>query len=166
MAKSLLILMLVMTQLLTGSGGSLYLCIKNDGSGFCFDTDIASCTCCHNHKVNQQNPCVTCGCEKAESCCKDDDNEASTSAHHGLLAAESCGCTHIPVMVSSEQPTTVARSSVTTESDRLTLLLAWLPSLRSIDGFVVSASPYRHWSGPPAVPDFALTVVATTVIRC
>ncbi len=165
MAKSLLILMLLTTQILAGSGGSLYLCIKNDGSGFCFDTDIAACTCCHK-EVTKQIACVGCGCESAESCRELEEQEACKAKHHGLLASEPCGCTHIPVMVSGEQATTVARTLVTTESERLTLLLAWLPSSSIVDQLAESDPPRWRWNGPPAIPDFALSVVATTVIRC
>jgi hypothetical protein len=37
MAKSLRMLTLMTTQLLSGSGGGVYLCLSNDGSFHCFD---------------------------------------------------------------------------------------------------------------------------------
>lgn len=168
MAKSLLILMLMTTQLLAGGGGSVYLCISNDGTCCCIDAGPASCTCCHEQETIQHDTCCAePGCEVAsESCCEFHEEGSPSSNHYGVVAVDSCGCTHIPVMVSSDQPTTVTRSSMTTDAERISLLVALPLSLGS--GFEISApSLHFRWNGPPTtVPDFALTVISTVVIRC
>jgi hypothetical protein len=156
MAKSLLILMLVTTQLLAGHSGTLYLCVSDDGSFCCIDTGSASCVCCHDEEKSAH-----------ASCCSDPECEEkpTESQQLGLSAGDPCGCTHIPVMVSADQPATVSRSSIMTESERLSLHIALL-SASFVYVEVVAPSPHLCWSGPPAVPDFALTVISTVVIRC
>jgi len=158
--------MLMTTQLLAGSGGPVYLCISNDGSYCCIDTGPASCTCCHGQEAIQHDACCgEPGCEAvSESCCEPHDEDPSQSDGHGLAAVDPCGCTHIPVMVSSDQPIT-ARSSTTTDVERLSLLVA-LPLALGSGLEIAAPSPHIHWSGPPAVPDFALIVISTVVIRC
>lgn len=168
MFKSLLMLMLMTTQLLAGSGGSLYLCVSNDGYYCCIDTGPASCTCCHEQEEIPHDICCSdpaCEEESAASCYERHEDEAP-EPQLGLLAADPCGCTHIPVTLSADQPTTVARFSITTESERLALLLAWLPSLHVDDEVVPLTSPHFRRSDPSAGPAFALTVISTVVIRC
>jgi hypothetical protein len=168
MAKSLLILMLMTTQLLAGSGGSLYLCVSNDGSYCCIDTGPASCTCCHDHEKIPDVACCSdpaCEDESAASSCEHHQDEAPQPRQIDLLVGDPCGCTHVPVMISSDQPTTVARSSITAEAERLSLQIAFL-SAPCVGIEVAAPAPPLRWSGPPAVADFALTVISTVVIRC
>lgn len=167
MVRPLLILMLMTTQLLAGSGGSLYLCVSNDGSYCCIDTGPASCTCCHEEEsIHHDTCCGEPGCEVvSEYCYEPHDEDAPQPDHHGLEAVDPCGCTHVPVMVSSGQPVTIARSSTTTDTERLSQLVA-LPLALGSGLEIVAPSPHIHWSGPPAVRDFALIVISTVVIRC
>lgn len=164
MAKSLLILMLVATQLLAGSGGSLYLCISGDGSYCCLDSGPGSCTCCHEQDDDPQ----ACASDCHEVTCSCHDRHETPAEPTVEIAKEGCGCIHIPLIVSAEQPTRVVRTATTTDAERLTQLIASPPSL-DIGRAISVASPSASWGGPPAVPQFALialTVVSTIVIRC
>ena len=166
MARSLLILMLMTTQLLAGSSGSVYLCISNDGSYCCFDTGPDSCTCCHDEQKEVVRHTCCGGCEK--------DGDHALWSHHEegqpvclddiFVAGDPCGCTHIPVVMSSDQPTNVVRSSSSVDGERLISLIAVLPTL-VFDHHVTAHPPLRR-ADPPELPDFALTVVSTVVIRC
>ncbi len=169
MIKCLLTLMLVTAQLLAGNSGSLYLCIREDGSYCCLDTGPVCCTCCHDHKALPQEVCCAdsvCDEESVSFSHKHHEDDASPPRQFDRLAGDSCGCTHIPVTVSADQPTTVIRLSITTESERLALLLAWLPSLHPVSEPVAVTSPHLRRSDPSAAPDFALTVISTVVTRC
>lgn len=161
MAKSLLILMLVATQLLAGSGGSLYLCISGDGSCCCLDSGPGSCTCCHEPDDDPQ----ACASDCDEVACRCHDGRETPAAPTVEIANDDCGCIHIPLIVSAEQPTRVVRTATTTDAERLTQLIASPPSL-DIGHTISVASPPASWGRPPAVPQFALTVISTVVIRC
>ncbi|WP_437186511.1 hypothetical protein SH668x_003665 [Planctomicrobium sp. SH668] len=169
MAKSLLILMLMTTQLLAGSGGSVYLCISNDGEYCCLDTGPRSCTCCQEHQQEaaHETCCSDAGCTEgiAEPSCGHHDETSPCPEQNRVVKDDACGCTHIPVAASAGHPTTVTRPTVTVDSERLALLVAWLPTwLSGTDA--ASFLPHFRWTGPPAVPDFTLTVISTVVIRC
>ncbi|MFO0903703.1 MAG: hypothetical protein U0939_11925 [Pirellulales bacterium] len=165
MAKSLLILMLMTTQLLAGSGDSVYLCIGSDGS-YRIDAGRDSCTSCD----------VTCGAD----CCADSNdsigqrdglpcgthgnNRRFQQAIETLAAEESCDCTHIPIMTSSDQPTRAARASITVDVERLSLLVAQ-PSSIGLACLPAPPSSLHRWVNS-AIPDFALAVISTVIIRC
>ncbi len=167
-AKTLLILMLMTTKLLAGSGGSLYLCVSDDGSHCCIDTGPASCACCHDHEQISHDTCCSdhpCEDDSAATSCEQNEDEAAPLGQRDLLADEPCECTHIPVMISTNQPTTVARSLMMAEAEWLSLQISVLSvSCGSVED--PASSQYRCWSGPPTVPDFTLTVISTVVLRC
>jgi len=97
MAKSLLILMLMTTQLLAGSGGSVYLCISNDGSYCCFDTGPESCMCCHEEQEEiVHDPC--CGG------CQEDGNQ-TPCGHHEEEQAISLTTTASLWVIRADAPT-------------------------------------------------------------
>lgn len=166
MAKSLLILMLMTTQLLAGSGGSVYVCISNDGSYCCFDAGPESCMCCQDERETvHESRCG--GCEEDGNkapCGRHEEGQPTCPDDDILVAGDPCGCTHIPVVMPSDQPTNVARSSNSVDGERLISLIALLPTL-AFDHHAVAHLPLRL-ADPPAVPNFALTVVSTVVIRC
>jgi hypothetical protein len=167
MTKSLLILMLMTTQLLAGTCGSLSLCISNDGSYCCIDTGSASCTCCQFHgEILHDACCDEPGCEAVSECCSEHhDEEFLNPDPHGIVASDRCGCTHIPLAISSSQVTTVARSTMAEVIERCSRLVAWLPPLAS-GGETDAPSRHLRWFEPPAVPEFVLIVLSTVVIRC
>lgn len=165
MAKSLLILSVVATQLLAGGGGSLYLCISDDGSYCCIDFGPDSCACCQPEE--RHSAC-------ADQCCSHNSDEPCSDHREGggtpetpqpaSLAAEPCGCTH--VLISAEQPTSITRTCNPVETERLSQL-AMLPScLPNCQQWGVLPIPHARWHGPPAAPDLALAVISTVVIRC
>lgn len=169
MAKSLLILMLMTTQLLAGSGGSVYLCISNDGEYCCLDTGPESCTCCeeHQHKAAHETCCSEAGCsgKNAEPECDHRNGSSPPSDQPLVVLDDGCGCTHFPVAVSAAQATSAARSTFTVDIERLVLFVAWLPT-RFSGADAAVFSPQFRWRRPPTVPNFALTVMSTVVIRC
>ena len=167
MARSLLILMLMATQLLSGSCRSLNLCISNDGAFCCIDGGPESCTCCQKHNERLPESCCDEHARDAvsDTCCEHSEEESTEADAQGSVAGSPCGCTHIPLMVSSSQPTTIARSALNEFVERNSLFVAWLPSLAASDA-VNATSLHMRWFEPPVVPDFALTVISTVVIRC
>jgi hypothetical protein len=170
MTRSLLIMMLAMTQLLAGSGGTSYLCINGDGFVCCIDSGLESCTCCHheNRCGDDHDDC----CEEEHStvsCCECSSPEHDQTCQRAdgesvLAATDSCGCTHI--LISVTQPPSTKRSATTAESERLIDLTA-LPSMvaygkRSIFLDVIR----RRFGDPPLAQSQSLLILATVVIRC
>ncbi|MBS0207766.1 MAG: hypothetical protein JSS27_02320 [Planctomycetes bacterium] len=161
MARLLLILMLMTTQLLTGSGASVYLCVGSNGS-YCFDSGPDSCSCCHEEHETTGDGCKH---EHDDAACNHhDESQPVQPGTDRLTALDPCGCTHIPVMLPSDQPTNASRAAVKVDVERLTALIT-LPLLSSFDGWLAS-QPAIHWSDPPPDGNFALTIVSTVVIRC
>lgn len=165
MPRSLLILMLMTTQLLSWSGGSFYLCIASDGS-YRIDAGPDSCASCR----------MTCG-TGCNACTEDSpgqhgDFPCGKHGNAGLIQPlietpadeESCDCTHIPITVSSDQPTRNAQTSVSVDFERLSSLVA---QARSIGLACPQAPPSSfHRRDTSIIPAFTLTVVATVIIRC
>lgn len=164
MARLLLILMLVTTQLLSGSGGSVYLCVRNDGTCCCIDSGPASCTCCDKedqHEGYADGCCV----HEAGSCDgRHHDNQMPESDQSPLLAGDPFGCTHL--LISSELPTCVSRISAANDFQRIAQLAALVPSLTIWNEFDASSLANARPDRPPSFHDFILIVVSTVVIRC
>jgi hypothetical protein len=160
MTKTLLILLLMTMQLLAGSGASVYLCIGSDGS-YGIETNTESCLCDNDDDHDESCPCD----------CDDRHCEHRETAVHiqftgdGVGKAMPCGCTHIPLIVSSNQSDLYVRSVANHDTDRQLLLLA-VPSNDSIFGELASCAVERWHVAHADVPDFSLTVVSTVVIRC
>lgn len=161
MIRSLLVLLLVATQLLAGSGGSVYLCIGRDGTA-CLDAGPESCTGCHDHDETADSVCAGASC--MPSCGHHHHEQSSPPAEDQRAAADPCGCTHIPLMVAASQPTTRSRGSIATETERFCPAIEWAPSVAVIEA-IAPARILPH-SGPPEALDFGLIVVATVVSRC
>lgn len=163
MVKSLLILALVTTQLLAGSGGSLYLCISNDGSHWCVDSDPASCTCCRQEaETDEQSGC--CCSHAGGSCDPSNDEDQIPDGESQELAGQSCGCTHI--LISQSQSPTTLQASSRTDAERLSLLVALLPHVLLCGPFVADEldPEFRH-SSPP-IPSQSLAILSSVVLRC
>ncbi len=165
MSKSLLILMLVTTQLLTGGGVSGYICISSNGS-FGFHFGSSSCTSCqvaceaHGKSCDDSNAQQSCN----SSCGKHRIEQLNKVTIGTLGVAKSCDCTHIPVTIESEQPTRVARNLTTADYKFLASLVALLPTIGNCCQ-AISQTPFRS-IGTSVAPDFSLTVISTVVIRC
>lgn len=97
MIKSFLILMLATTQLLTGSGGSVYLCIKNDGTFCCLDTGAEACRRCVDElPVVEEEPSGCACCREADSPTLPLHESAAASKFvSALVSGDACGCTHV-----------------------------------------------------------------------
>lgn len=173
MIRSLLILMLVTTQLLAGNCRSLHLCLSDDGSYCCIDAGPETCTCCQKHTdVPHDNCCDKLAeplCEAvAQNCCSHHEQAApepeDQHCQDAMAAGDSCKCTHIPLIVCSATPADLrdtARQSIEPHS----IGIPWQSG-----GFngLAAAPPLPHvrWSGPPVIAAFDLTVISTVVIRC
>jgi hypothetical protein len=165
MAKSLLILMLVTTQLAAAGRGSVYLCIDGSGEYCCLDAGPESCDCCRH--VQQQQPdacCEACEHEHPGSPSQHESNEKPQPCDGSLVAGDSCGCTHIPVVQSSAESRSAVRPSLSTNIEMSVQLMAVSATLSCV-GDAIARPPLR-WADPPAVPNFAQTVLSTVVIRC
>lgn len=165
MVKSLLILMLVMTQLLAGSGDSVYLCIGNDGS-YSIHAESAPCapgqvTCGSGcHSCNDASP----GQQERSPCGNHPGDRAVFQTGDPLVLAGTCDCTHIPVVMASDQPTRTTRNSIAVDFEWLSSLLAQAPTIDIAYQSVLQLT--FHCYDTSTVPDFTLTVVSTVVIRC
>lgn len=162
MVRSLLLLTLVLTQLLAGSGASVYLCIDEDGL-CCVDGGAESCTCCQQIQAEATDAC---GRDHGDSqCCRHEESQPSDSNEGGSVTNDACDCTHLPLTMPSDQPASPARKLNASDAGRLLALTALVPSsldfVLSFDGPQVSES-----LGALAVPDFTLLMVTAIIIRC
>lgn len=167
MAKSLLALVLITTQFLAGNCGSLHLCICNDGSYCCIDAGPAFCTCCQMHgEASHDAGCDDhCCAAVSERCCEHCDHDSTSPDAPDSVAGDPCGCTHFPLVISASQPTTTPRSTIHDAIERNALHIGWQQT-RAGNEADVAPLLHRQRLGPPVVPDFALTVISTVVIRC
>lgn len=168
MLKSFLILMLMTTQLLAGSGRSVYLCIGDDGSFCCLDMGPASCTCCADQEVeiSEEHSGCGCGCDESKS---SRDSERSSrmepSAESILRSGDLCGCTHI--LLSSEQPSLrVARMSGAVDADYFAQFAAETPAVSGTGAAIDARHSCRQRFRPPTISSHALTVLSCVSIRC
>lgn len=163
MARLLFILMLVTTQLLSGSGGSVYLCVSNDGT-CCIDSGPASCTCCDKedqHEVCADGCCVhEAGSYVGHQC----DDLMPESDQSPLLVGDPCRCTHL--LISAEPPTCVSRISAASDCQRIAQLAALVPSLTIWSAFEDASLAHARPERPPSLCDYYLITVSTVVIRC
>lgn len=175
MTRTLLILTLISTQLLSVSGDALYLCVRNDGSTCCVDAGPESCTCCQApDELADSDPCHESECSShgldhdhglAAGCCEDHELPASPFPAFVAVIGDDCDCTHIPLAVASEQPTVNSRQSAAADLDFHAFLLAPAGQGREI-GSLVGDFSLQQWLGDAPPIDFALTVMSTIVIRC
>lgn len=166
MARVLCVLMLVGAQLLTGSGGSFYVCISNDLSCICLDSGPATCICCQcKEKVGE---CGRCRCQvSCKSCAKPRQNEKTpNSSALGFLSDQPCSCTHVLIATSAGQASSVIRALTMTDTERFVQL--FVSQLCIFTGNEVVAPPVFNfcWRSLSPIRDFASTVISTVVIRC
>ena len=110
MIRTLTILILSITQVLSGFGCGGYLCFHKDGTYCCVDGGAESCDCCSHSAESADVPCTDqCPSHKhAHECCAVAGNsQADTDEHsnkstrrYEFPAHESlpCGCIHIPIV--------------------------------------------------------------------
>jgi len=165
MAKSLLILLLLTTQLLAGSRGAVYVCLDSDGSICCLDSGPESCACC---KVEEPR-------------CAQSDGECS---HHSAAEAEPrkgslvtiaedqatcvsgpCECSHVLIAAAVNS---AACSTASCETERLARLLDSIQIVAESSSFDIPATPIlpANWGVPEPLPSPTLSMIATVVLRC
>ena len=167
MIKSFLILMLATTQLLAGSGGSVYLCIKNDGAFCCFDAGAENCRCCDEEiPVVEEKPSgCSCCSEAASPALSTEESAPSSSFELTLVSNEPCGCTH--VLISQDQAQAkLSRMSARSDLQKFVQMAADLPGLVLLDGLISSRIASGWQYRPPTIESQALTVRSAVQIRC
>lgn len=164
LVRTILILMMLTSQIIAGMGGSVYLCISSQGINL--DAGPSACTSCDSvddHKTPERHP----------TCLKSDHHSScgcgETPFSHGLAndvasIDDSCDCLHILVTESSNVPATVTSSTAEIEfritiSDAAILSQSQLDSSRFVQNVV--ASP-RH----QVVFDSTLSILSNVIIRC
>lgn len=153
LAKLLLTLMLL-PQILTGIGASVYLCIAPGGI-YCFNTEPDSCSYCPKHAceqdaVDEELPCSCCGRKHPSEPLR--------------VAGHSCGCEHI-LMSGGHSPDRV-RSLSLADAEQLFALLDLIPLVPSTELFQPAIC--RSALPPDRTADgtFSLAALSTVVIRC
>lgn len=159
--KPLLTLLLMTMQLLTGSGVSVYLCIGCDGS-YGIKTSPYSCLCDDNGQVEEVLYACDCGDRRCEHRHSDSHAEPSKG---GFNPHTPCGCTHVPLLVSSSQDLDFVRSLNTQLVDSFPLL-AIVPLVACFHETSIGCSDSLWCISRSDVPILTLTVVSTVVLRC
>lgn len=161
MTKTLLILLLMTMQLLAGSGASVYLCIGCDGS-YGIETNTESCLCDGKNHTDGES----CACDCDDQHCEHRESPAQVQlAGEGVSRERPCGCTHIPLIVSSDRYRHFVRSLANHKAGRV-LFLAAAPSNDCFSYAVASCTELRWHVSRADVPAFSLIVVSTVIIRC
>lgn len=157
MAKSLLSLGLMMTQLLSWSVSPLYLCVAGDGS-VCIDFGPENCHCCmHSQDVECAGECACTDHDRSQ-------HEQQAGHEEKSVAAEPCDCTHI--QISQTPNSTLIPSTNSPDAERLVVFLA-----------TITCDLCAHAGVPPTdarngilqtlhAPPSALAVLASVIMRC
>ncbi len=175
MARALLGMMLIVSQILTGFWGGSTLCLRSDGTVCCIHEVTKPCNCCdHDHGEDE----VPCSGDLGTHChpvCqiagndepKHDDaslpNDAVPAALP-LTATPPCGCRHLP-LIAATAPT--SQRSLSRTVTRLKQSHAAIPQVQSFHPTLcndaVAECRRRH---SPCCQTLGLTLAASTVIRC
>ena len=109
MIRTLTILIVSITQVLSGPGCGGYLCFHKDGTYCCVDGGAESCHCCSDSAESADAPCKDqcSGHKHGDECCAVAGNSQTDTDEHSnkptrryeFPAHESlpCGCIHIPI---------------------------------------------------------------------
>lgn len=164
MPKSLLVLMLMVTQLLMGSGVSLYLCIRGDGS-YHIDAGAESCDSC---QISPETD-GSCGTSRAEQKCGSAcDKHKQNNGRENIVEVEGpnapCDCTHVPLLVASEQLAQPARNVLPGDFEQMVSLAALPPTLGAV--CPIAQHQKACFLNNLALTDFSLAAISTVVIRC
>jgi len=162
MIRSLLILMLIATQLLTGSRVSAYLCVSNDG--LCrIDSGSASCTSCRDAcNATRQSSELFAACRDEVQQCTSHREAASRGVQNQIT--KSCGCFHVPILVASEQPAHSLQGRAVVDVELQLSTIA--PAVVSPTGCASVLQSRVTSSDTSAAVAYSLIVVSTVVMRC
>lgn len=145
---------MLLPQILTGIGASVYLCIAPGGI-YCFNSEPDGCSFCPRHACDQdaadeEAPCSCCG-------------RKHPSEPLGV-AGDSCGCKHI-LMSGGHLPDRV-RSLSLADAEQLFTILDLMPLVPSTE---LLQPAIRRLTLPPdrnADGATSLAALSTVVIRC
>lgn len=153
MRKSLLPLLLVLTQLSSWSGPALWLCICGSGRA-CIVADPQTCNCCQ-----KRHPAGT-PCSDAENGTDECGASDCPTTGDSVLTYQSSGCPHF--QLSHHQGAVVGPAKFADDAARFVAEIAGPGSV--VDGFVRVPETPVFWL-PPA-PKPTLTDLAHVVLRC
>lgn len=177
MARTLLTLMSIAAQVLSGCWGNAALCLRSDGTLCCVHNLASECSCCeHEHEHDAPHSDADCSgpgksiCQIAGNHNHDDDHgqqaatEPQVPSESPLLPCHPCGCRHIPLSPGSAP--TSHRSTTVTSSDgmqdhRQTCECA---QRRWMHSNIAVTNVSQIWS--PRCMTVGLTIIVSTVIRC
>jgi hypothetical protein len=169
MAKTLLSLMLMLTQLLSWSTPSVYLCVDSEGT-IRLDGGPNSCDGCHHDSHDDHDEALH-ECSHHKCSAGHDYGLASRCSSEACsadapqlwtLADADCDCLHFQI-VSQQQPTTVrAAASIDSAQQNLVAPLADILSMTQPTSSQVESAggPFR------AASSFALIERASVCLRC
>lgn len=176
MAKSFLILMLMTTQLLAASGGSVYVCIRNDGTLCCLDRGPSDCDCCEEEKVESatfqkveipegRGGCG-CGCSNSDLSCELDDSlQPEQFSELTAVSDDPCGCTHL--LISHDQGSVCpANATPVFDASRLIQCLFEAPAHFNNDVASNLRNAAFQQFKPPPISSQAIIVLSWVLIQC
>jgi hypothetical protein len=178
MAKSIVVLMLLIAQVFAGSFGVQSICLKHDGSFCCIDHGAETCRCCQHEEIAKAE-CTCCRHDDGDNdvrCCAIESNIESLADRHAddsssspyyiarvTVGQNTSGCKHIPI---SASPATTAQRVVI--ADVLVQASFWIfvPSQLNGDELLVVQQFHPILHGPPRAEVFALIAFSSTMLRC
>jgi len=164
MLKALLSLVLVATQILSGSGAMLYLCLSENGF-HCVDFGPNSCTCCHSPAEQDDFAHDGCCSESAVTCDSDRSKHSkSENVAPQIVPSDSCGCTHI--QITSQRSTSIFPPTSSTDVERQFQFAAVLPSFRIHDLRIDDRFDPGGIRGSLIIPSQTLIFLSSIVLRC
>jgi len=169
MIRSLLAVALAAAQLLSWSGGTLFVCLDGDGSYCCMDAGPDSCECCHEDDDRGVEP-ADAVCLASSDTCRDDhghEHELPCSRDAaGISNGDPCSCTH--VLLSLGSPPAVSRwVSAAADAQRLSSRLVSVDGTTSFnDDAPIPVTTVRTRNGSCSANSFPLAVLSTVVLRC
>jgi len=168
MIRSLLTIALAAGQLLSWSGGSLFVCIDGDGSYCCVDAGPESCECRHvdGPANGGRSDALGLGPEayRHEGLHRHDVSCRAECAC--LTAGDSCGCTHLLVSLDS-LPADLRLVSSSADFQRLLSRLDSVGHAKACENDVALATALGPtWFRSPSATSFPLAVLSTVVLRC
>ena len=175
MIKSFLILMLIMPQLLAGSGGSVYLCVRNDGSFCCVDLGPGNCICCPENAgvpitTSDDTSCLEntmgccCGCSVSQPV-EQSDIANSIERVSIFESSDPCGCTHI-LLCHEQADVCVGRVSVSSDVDQFVQMAAGSRAIPAMGGDIELCDNPGPRFTPPAILSQSLAGLSSVQIRC
>ena len=172
MIRTLTILIVLITQVLSGPGCGGYLCFHKDGTFCCVDGGAESCHCCSDSAKSADVPCKDqcSGHKHGDECCavagnsEADENSNKPTRRYEFPAHESlpCGCIHIPIVAPA------AKVERATELSKLKSCCNPCPHLNHFTPSQVAGSGHSVLESlSPQTPQFrVLSQHRCVVIRC